>query len=55
VKSVAELVKLAKEKPGELQYATAGRGSATHLNSELFNMVVGIKTTRCTIVAAAKP
>jgi tripartite-type tricarboxylate transporter receptor subunit TctC len=45
VKSVAELVKLAKEKPGELQYATAGRGSATHLASELFNMAVGIKTT----------
>ncbi len=44
VKSVAELVKLAKEKPGLLQYATAGRGSATHLTSELFNMVAGIKT-----------
>ena len=44
VKTVADLVKLAKEKPGELQYATAGRGSATHLNSELFNMVAGIKT-----------
>jgi tripartite-type tricarboxylate transporter receptor subunit TctC len=44
VKSVAELVKLAKEKPGELQYATAGRGSATHLAGELFNTVVGIKT-----------
>jgi tripartite-type tricarboxylate transporter receptor subunit TctC len=45
VKSVAELVKLAKDKPGELQYATAGRGSATHLTSELFNLVAGIKTT----------
>ena len=45
VKSLADLVKLAKEKPGELQYATAGRGSATHLNSEYFNMVAGIKTT----------
>jgi tripartite-type tricarboxylate transporter receptor subunit TctC len=44
VKSVAELVKLAKEKPGVLQYATAGRGSATHLTSELFNMAAGIKT-----------
>jgi tripartite-type tricarboxylate transporter receptor subunit TctC len=43
VKSVAELVKLAKEKPGELQYATAGRGSATHLNSELFNSTAGTK------------
>ena len=44
VKSLADLVKLAKEKPGYLQYATAGRGSATHLTSELFNMVAGIKT-----------
>jgi tripartite-type tricarboxylate transporter receptor subunit TctC len=44
VKTVAELVKLAKQKPGELQYATAGRGSATHLTSELFNMVADIKT-----------
>src|SRR5689334_18256255 len=44
VKSVADLVKLAKEKPGVLQYATAGRGSATHLTSELFNMAAGIKT-----------
>jgi tripartite-type tricarboxylate transporter receptor subunit TctC len=44
VKSVADLVRLAKEKPGELQYATAGRGSATHLTSELFDMVAGIKT-----------
>ena len=29
-----------------MQYATAGRGSATHLTSELFNMVAGIKTVR---------
>src|SRR5207237_4596453 len=33
-----------KGEAGELQYATAGRGSATHLTSELFNMVAGIKT-----------
>ncbi len=45
VKSVAELVALAKSKPGEIQYATAGRGSATHLNHELFNMAAGLKTT----------
>src|SRR5882672_1902808 len=45
VKTVADLVKLAKEKPGVLQYATAGRGSATHLTSELFNMAAGVKTT----------
>ena len=45
VKSLAELVALAKAKPGEVQYATAGRGSATHLNNELFDMVAGITTT----------
>jgi tripartite-type tricarboxylate transporter receptor subunit TctC len=44
IKSVAEFVALAKAKPGELFYATAGRGSATHLNSELFNLAAGIKT-----------
>ena len=31
VKNVAELIELAKSKPGEVLYATAGRGSATHL------------------------
>jgi tripartite-type tricarboxylate transporter receptor subunit TctC len=44
VNSVPELIKLAREEPGKLQYATAGRGSATHLASELFNMIVDIKT-----------
>jgi tripartite-type tricarboxylate transporter receptor subunit TctC len=43
VKSVAELITLAKSKPGELLYATAGVGSATHLTSELFNMMAGTK------------
>ena len=54
VKTVADLVKLAKEKPGVLQYATAGRGSATHLTSELFNMAAS-KRSRCIIAAAATP
>lgn len=44
VKNLDELVKLTKSKPGEIQYATAGRGSATHLNSEYFNVAAGIKT-----------
>lgn len=43
VKNVAELIALAKSKPGDLLYATAGRGSATHLTSELFNMMAGTK------------
>src|SRR5436190_18783368 len=45
VKTVADLVKLAKEKPGVLQYATAGRGSATHLTTERSNMPPGRKPT----------
>ncbi|HSQ03659.1 MAG TPA: tripartite tricarboxylate transporter substrate binding protein [Burkholderiales bacterium] len=36
VHSVAELVKLARAKPGQLSYASWGRGSSTHLATELF-------------------
>ena len=36
VKSVPELVALAKAQPGKLQYASAGIGSVTHLAGELF-------------------
>ena len=38
VKSVAELVALAKQKPGELNYASAGIGSFQHLGGELFKL-----------------
>jgi tripartite-type tricarboxylate transporter receptor subunit TctC len=43
VKSVPDLVKLAKEKPGDVLYATAGIGTATHLAAELFNFAAGTK------------
>jgi tripartite-type tricarboxylate transporter receptor subunit TctC len=43
VKSVADLIKLAKAKPGELLYATAGTGTSTHLAAELFNSMAGTK------------
>lgn len=36
VKSIAELVKLAKAKPGALNYASAGTGSSTFFAAELF-------------------
>src|SRR5881394_1478498 len=42
-KTVAELVALAKAKPGEFNYGTAGVGSAAHINSEKFNFAAGIK------------
>ncbi|HXM80866.1 MAG TPA: tripartite tricarboxylate transporter substrate-binding protein, partial [Burkholderiales bacterium] len=43
VKSVKELVAAAKAKPGELNYGTAGVGSAAHINSEKFNVAAGIQ------------
>src|SRR2546421_417559 len=42
VKNVAELLALAKEKPGELDYASAGVGSFQHLGGELFKLVAGV-------------
>ncbi|HWZ73834.1 MAG TPA: tripartite tricarboxylate transporter substrate binding protein [Casimicrobiaceae bacterium] len=42
VGSVKELIALAKEKPGELNYATAGVGSFQHLASELFKQQAGV-------------
>lgn len=42
VNSVKELVDLAKQKPGELHYASAGVGSFQHLGGELFRLTAGI-------------
>jgi len=42
-KSVKELIALAKAKPGELNYATAGLGSAGHIGHENFNSMAGVK------------
>jgi tripartite-type tricarboxylate transporter receptor subunit TctC len=43
VKSLPELIALAKKKPGELSYATTGRGRITHLTMELLQVRTGIK------------
>jgi tripartite-type tricarboxylate transporter receptor subunit TctC len=40
--SVKELIALAKAKPGQLNYATAGIGSFQHLASELFKLQTGV-------------
>ena len=45
VKSVSELIKLAKEKHGSLSYGTSGPGSPHHLYSELFKSMTGIEMT----------
>jgi tripartite-type tricarboxylate transporter receptor subunit TctC len=41
VDSVAELVKLAKSKPGELSYASGGMGAPHHIYMELFKSMTG--------------
>jgi tripartite-type tricarboxylate transporter receptor subunit TctC len=41
-KTVGELIALAKEKPGELNYASAGVGSSLHLAAELFKSLAGV-------------
>ena len=43
VSSVKELVALAKSKPGELAYASAGVGAVHHIFCELFMSMTGIK------------
>lgn len=40
-KSVADVLAAARAKPGQLNYASAGMGSATHLNAEKFKLQAG--------------
>ncbi len=43
VHNVAELIALAKQKPGSLSYASAGVGNFSHLEAELFALATGVK------------
>jgi tripartite-type tricarboxylate transporter receptor subunit TctC len=43
VQNVKELIALAKQKPGEINYGTFGVGSSGHLNMELFQALSGAK------------
>src|SRR5215212_2615506 len=43
--SIPELIALVKEKPGEINYASAGAGSGIHLGTEYFASRAGIKIT----------
>jgi len=44
-KSLKELIALAKEKPGQLNFASAGVGSGMHLGTELFELMADVKLT----------
>ena len=45
VTSVRELIQLAKTKPGELRFASAGVGATGHLAAELLNRMAGVHMT----------
>lgn len=45
VTSIAQLIALAKAKPGAINYASGGVGSGPHLATELFDQMAGIKLT----------
>jgi len=42
VKTVADLIKLAKEKPGQINFASSGSGTSIHLSGELFKTMTGV-------------
>ncbi|HSQ04129.1 MAG TPA: tripartite tricarboxylate transporter substrate binding protein [Burkholderiales bacterium] len=43
--SVKELIALAKARPGQLTFGSAGNGTASHLAGELLNMMAGVRLT----------
>ena len=46
VKSVRDLIALAKARPGELNYSTSSPGSGNHLAAELFRVMAEVKVVR---------
>lgn len=44
-KTLAEFIALAKQKPGKLNFASAGKGNTSHLSGELFKARAGIDIT----------
>lgn len=52
-RSVKELIALAKSKPGELNFASAGNGSGQHLSGEMFKLMSGTSLTHVPYRGAA--
>jgi tripartite-type tricarboxylate transporter receptor subunit TctC len=51
--SIKELIALAKARPGEINYASAGNGTGQQLSMELFKLMTGIKLTHVPYRGAA--
>jgi tripartite-type tricarboxylate transporter receptor subunit TctC len=45
IKTLQELLSAARAKPGSMNFASAGQGSATHLNAEKFKLAAKIEAT----------
>ena len=45
VKTVSDLIALARRRPGDINYASVGSGTPAHLSAELFNLMAGVKMT----------
>ena len=54
IKTLKDLLATAKAKPGALNYASAGQGSATHLNAEKFKMAANIEATNIPFKGSAE-
>lgn len=52
-KTLAELIALAKQKPGALNYATSGVGNSNHIAGELFRAMAGVDIVRVNYRGAA--
>jgi tripartite-type tricarboxylate transporter receptor subunit TctC len=46
VRSVADLIKLAKTRPGQLNYSTGANGSSSHIAGELFKSMANVNIVR---------
>jgi len=53
VKSVSDLIALAKKRPGDINFASVGNGTPAHLSAELFNMMAGVRMTHIPYKGAA--
>jgi tripartite-type tricarboxylate transporter receptor subunit TctC len=54
VKSMAELIALAKKRPGQINYASAGNGTPPHLAAEMFKAAAGINIVHVPYKGAAQ-
>lgn len=54
IRTLQDLVAIARAKPGQLNFASAGQGSATHLNAEKFKMAAKIDATNIPFKGSAE-